>query len=234
MKKVIALVALIGLSSTAQADGWWYYETPEFFQYEETVMSCKTEIRETTYRKYRQLVCDHPFDSPSRVYRSTATDGNRVFSKMESRYVDVTCRSGICTTKEDEYVGRLDVSVATFSLTRGHYIYQDENGDIRQYRRGTGPMADRFPLYKIDILEGLAEFAEPEVPESAFGNISLHCNPMNETCYFNDEIVFMEDLPEYFSMADVDAEASDSHFCDLGLCWSNEGGFIGLNPFYYQ
>lgn len=236
MKKIIALAALISLPFTAQADSWWYHETPGFLQFEVTEGQCeKTRVRGFDDR-LRPIFRCNPLDSNSpREYNVVLTDGRTIWVERTRRSIRVDCESGICRSQEGEYVGRVTSPTERFYLVRGHYVYEHSDGEVWQYRRGTGPAGDTFPLYKVDNLEGLAEDVELEtLPDSAFGNISLHCNPMTEACYFNDQRVYMDELPEYFSMADIDSEYGDNHFCDLGLCWSSEGGFIGLNPFYYE
>lgn len=237
MKKII-VATLTGLlfSSSVYADGWWYHETPGFLQFDTTEGQCeKTRVKGFDGQRRPIIRCLPLNPNAPREYNVVATDGSAIWVDRVDRSLRIDCAAGICKTEHGEYVGRVSTPTERFWLVRGHYLYEHDNGEVWQYRRGTGPAGDTFPLYKVDNLEGLAEDAALEaVPESAFGNISLHCNPMNETCYFNNEIVYMEDLPQYFSMADVDAEESEDHFCDLGLCWSKEGGFIGLNPFHYE
>lgn len=248
MKLLTAILALLATSPVfADDDLYWYVDIPEYMTYEQTSVECTytDEKRMGSDIEYIYVTCN-PVDQDKRfsdTYSTVATDGNDVFVKHQEVGVEIDCDNGICSSVSNgEYLGRIAQPVVTsFYIQRGYYVYRNSEGVVVQHKKGTGPLADRTFIPYVEELEkqrneAMAVEDEPQVDTTngVARDLDIYCNPRNFNCFLNGEPVDIGSLPNYFKMADVEEEFTDTHSCYDAICVDKEDYFIGLNPVFYE
>lgn len=239
---ILTTLVLATLTTTAQANTKWYVETPGFFQYEQTHAICRTVPKMVGFTEQNFTKCDPlwPAGAPTH-YTVVFTDGVSVWTEQERAIQNVYCGSGICKNTDGGYVGKAHPAKNGFVIPAGHYVHGDSEGVISVYRRGTGPMAETFPLWRIENPEGIATATTTRTAQAlanaeneGFLDIDLYCNPRTQLCDYEGTQYSMDELFEVLPMAEIAATESDTHSCMDALCYTTEDEFIGLNPFFYE
>lgn len=239
MKKIILTTLIFSIFPITVQAGTVYLEKPDFYKLDPKL---ECVLHKSPYEGvYDGVITDkikcgeeHFQDQ----YRTPVTDDqNNVSVLKEKGKVVGTCKDGLCTTtRNEEYMGKLEAGDTHFVIPLGYYIYQTGTDEIYAYQQGTGPKADTFGKWAVEGDESApVENTLPQYEPSEIEN--PRCFTKNDVliCDINGLIVGPEELLDITSMADVDAEQSMLYNCSGPLCFGGTSNkFLGLNPFWYD
>jgi hypothetical protein len=225
MKRINLLlwVAASLISLTAHAKEYAFYERPSFMA--ESMPKKINCILKSEY--YGTCLGDYTSTADVPVKISTG-EGTPVQVKYVNPLVSVSCQQGVCVNDfNDTPVGDLHMEhlpasyTINWTIIDGYYIYHDTQKGVFAYKRGFGPLADKYPPYQI-ITEPVQRMS---TLVDTTGTYDVVCLPQSDDCRFGDRRIPRSDLSKYIPK-------KSSEWCDQVFCYSNEfaEGVVGLNP----
>jgi hypothetical protein len=224
MKRIKALLCVAGtlLGSSAFADVAFYERPPFMAESMPRVISCV--LQSSHYGN-----CQGGYTAPADMQVKVANpDGSDIRARTINPLVTVFCKQGICSESiSHQVVGSLRMDnlpadhMIRWTMIDGYYLYHDADKGVFAYKRGFGPLADKYPPYQI-ITEPVQRMS---TLVDTTGTYDVVCLPASDDCKYNGNIVSRDELSKL-----IPKKGSD--WCDNEFCYSNEygEGVVGLNP----
>lgn len=217
----ILLAVLSVFSITASAAELMFYERPAFMA---DTMPVKINCNQPASFVVN---CKGDYKAPAFIMaKSIMSDGSNLQVVRIDPIVHVTCQNGMCAQNDNRApVGELLVPADVYSvyrveMIRGYYLHHDAKSGVWAYKRGFGPLADKYPPYAI--------YTEPTQYMSTVTDDNVYdvtCMPDSDTCDYQGNQVGRRELKNYIP-------TKTSEWCDNEFCYSNSSydGVIGINP----
>jgi hypothetical protein len=223
MNRIKALLCiagtLFGVSAFADVA---FYERPPFMA-ESMPRKIDCVLQSSHYGQ-----CLGGYTAPSSMHVKIANpDGSDVHVTTINPLVTVDCQQGICSeTTSHRPVGDLKMVhlppeyIIRWTMVDGYYLYHDDSG-VAAYKRGFGPLADKYPPYQI-ITEPVQRM---QTLTDTTGTYDVVCLPASDTCTYKGKVVDRAALSQL-----IPKKRSD--WCDQEFCYANKfgEGVVGLNP----
>ena len=225
MKRINLLlwVATALLSLTAQAKEFAFYERPPFMA-NDMPKKIDCVLKSEHYGN-----CLGGYNASATVpVKVSNVNGTEIHVRYVNPLVSVSCQQNVCVNETNQTpVGNLVMDtlptthVINWTMIDGYYIYHDTQKGVFAYKRGFGPLADKYPPYQI-VTEPVQEMS---TLVDKTGTFDVVCLPQSDTCRFENRTITRDELAKF-----IPEKTSD--WCDQIFCYANEygEGVVGLNP----
>lgn len=224
--KHINLLLWVGvslLSLSASAAEFAFYERPPFMA-ESMPKKIDCVLKSDHYGN-----CLGGYNAPATVpVKVSTTEGREIHVRNVNPLVTVSCQQSVCANDfnnspvGDLQMGHLPAThIINWTMIDGYYIYHDPKAGVFAYKRGFGPLADKYPPYQIvtEPVQRMSTLVDTK------GTYDVVCLPQSDDCKFEGKVVSRDELAKLLP-------EKSSEWCDQVFCYSNEfaEGVVGLNP----